>query len=169
MAATQTGNGKIFSFRLEGARDLDKALAELPKSMARSVLTRAAKKALQPVLEAARANAASVVGRKTGRYANSFYIGVTLTKRQRRAARKSGGLGDVNVYIGSSDRKAHLIEFGWEHDEAHPTLRPAWDANKAKVFQIFTEEIGKELMRAVRKQAIRGMKLTAAERRALIG
>ena len=151
--------GDFFSFRLEGARELEKALEQLPKAVAKTVLKKAAIKALAPVLAAAEANASSKVGRVTGRFAGSFKITTNLSKRQKREARRKGGLGNVDVYVGSDDPKAHLIEFGTSKMGPRPILRPAWDEKKNEAFEIFQKEVAAELEKAaanLAKKAIKG-------------
>ena len=133
------------------SKNLERALKRLPKAMGKSVLRAAAKKALRPVLTAAQANAP--VGR-TGRYKKSFAIKSTLSKRQRRGRAKLSR-GGVVMYVGSTDSKAHLLEFGTFKMRARPTLRPAWDANKHRVLAVLSDEIWFALARAARRLAKR--------------
>ena len=167
--ASKNQRGKFFSFRLEGARELEKVLEELPKAVAKQVLMKAGKAALKPVLDEARANAKTQVKRRTGRFADSFNISTKLTKRQTRLARRYGEKMGVDLYVGSTDQKAHLIEFGTSSLSARPVLRPAWDAYKQVVLDIFTLKIAEELKTAARRlasKALRG-KLSAKEKAAL--
>ncbi len=133
------------------SKGLEQALRRLPKAMGKSVLRAALKKAAEPVRAAAEAH--SPVGR-TGRYKKSWEIRSTLTKRQRRgqSARARGG---VIMYVGSTDRKAHLLEFGTIKMAARPVLRPAWDANKQRVLAVLSDEIWFALAKAARRLAKR--------------
>lgn len=162
-------SGNFFSYSLDGARELEKSLMELPKAVAKGVLRQAAQKAMRPVLDAALRYARSRVRVRTGRFANSFIINTKLTERQQRNARRYGGLGNVNVYVGSTDPKAHLIEFGTHDTPAHPVMRPAWEENKEEVFKLFCKNITQNLVKAARRLATRAIKgtLSAKERQSL--
>ena len=133
------------------SKNLERALKRLPKAMGKSVLRAAAKKALKPVRVAAEANAP--VGH-TGRFKKSFAIKSTLSKRQRRGRAKLSR-GGVIMYVGSTDPKAHLLEFGTSKMRARPTLRPAWDANKHRVLAVLGDELWFALARAARRLAKR--------------
>lgn len=162
---------EFITARLDGAKELEEVLEQLPKAMGKKVLRDAAKVALVPVLVDAMAGARQDVGIVSGKYRYSYTINSSLTSRQRRAAKAAGEGGNVDVYVGSNDFKAHLIEFGTRFMRAVPVLRPAWDANKDKVFKIFFDEIGGNLSKAAArlfKKAFKG-KLTAAEKAALRG
>lgn len=183
--------GDVFKFKIEGARELEEVLERLPISMGKAVLRAAARKALKPVRD--RAEELAPVGplqsrrgekKSAGKYKKSFIVSTTLNKNQQRAARKLGeSRHAVNVYVGSTDKKAHLIEFGTGQRvqrsgrrtgamprPANGVLRRAWDENLDKVFKIFSEEISKNLLKAARRLARKAIKgtLSAKERRALI-
>jgi len=74
----------------EGARDIERALARLPRAVSRRVARAAMKKALEPV----RATADAM----TGRF--SVAIGSTLEKGQRRGARADKAAGVMTIYVG---------------------------------------------------------------------
>ena len=139
------------TFSLRGAKELERALMRLPKAMGKTVLRAALKKAAEPVRAAAEANAP--VGR-TGRFKKSFAIKSTLSKRQRRGRAKLSR-GGVIMYVGSTDPKAHLLEFGTVKMRARPTLRPAWDANKHRVLASLRVEVWRALAKAARRLARR--------------
>jgi len=137
------------AFRVEmlGFRELEQALLELPKAVAKSALRQALKKAGQPVV----ADAQRKVPVLTGELLGSLDIRSTLSKRQRRGRAKAG---DVEMFIGPSWPKGahgHLVEFGTSKMAARPFLRPAWDANKERVLAA----IGKELWASIEKAARR--------------
>ena len=129
------------------------------------MLRAALKKAGQPVLKAAIAGAAV----RTGRFKKSFAIKSALSKRQRRGLR-GRSRGGVIMFIGSTDPKAHLVEFGTVHMSARPTLRPAWDANKQRVLAMIRDEVWFALAKAARRLAKRAAtgKLSASQTRGLL-
>ena len=57
------------------------------------------------------------------------------------------------MHVGSTDPKAHLIEFGTAKMSAQPTLRPAWDTDKKRVLNTFAREIGKNLEKLAKRLA----------------
>lgn len=174
-----------FGARLLGARELERALKQLPKAVSKSVLRSTGRKALMPVYATASATAPKgFKGRPL-----KVQIGSTLTKNQRQGRVKRGA---VEVFVGSSDREAHLVEFGTgpgvrvvkkkgselfgrrqphPGTPAKPFLRPAWDSNKDAVLQIFKREIWKSLSRAARRLAKRAEagKISARQMREIAG
>ncbi len=150
-----------FKFELRGVKELDHALAQLPKAVGRSVLRQALTRAAAPVVAEAEQNAP--VG-ATGTLQASITAKTTLTRSQKAQRVKAGA---VEVFVGSVDPKSHLLEFGTSKMTAQPFLRPAWDANKHLVARILAREIWAALARSARrlaKQAETG-KLSKASRR----
>jgi HK97 gp10 family phage protein len=137
---------ETFRAIFHGAKELEDALDQLPKSVARSVLVKAMMNAAQPVIHHARA----LCPVDTGDLAASIDVRTTLTKRQRRGR----GFRLPSVFIGPSWPKGahgHLIEFGTVKMRARPFLRPAWDAGKARVLDSMRREIWKALAAAARR------------------
>lgn len=138
--------------KIGGFRELDRALAQLPKATERSVLRRVAKLALEPVLERAK----QLVPVDEGRLRDSLVIGSSLTSRARRADKAEPREG-VRVFMGSASRNAVPREFGTVRSAAQPYMRPAWDSQRVTSAKIvFTElekEIKKAAARAARKKA----------------
>lgn len=179
-------------FHVEGLKELDAMLSQLSKSMAKTVLRNALKKAGAPVRDAA----AALAPVDDGELASSLAVSPKLKKSQ-----KPGGYRDrtaVNVYVGPVAKiapHAHLVEFGtgpralkksrkiyldngWVtlragqsvgQMPAKPFMRPAFDATKQQMLNILVKEIAAELVKAVkrlRKRAKTG-KLGSAQLRSL--
>jgi len=145
--------GETFRIELRGAKELERALRQLPKAVGKSVLRSALKKALEPT----RAEAERRAPRRSGRLAGSYVIKASLTKGQRRGRRRRPGA--VEISVGSTDPKAHLLEFGWKFAAPQPHFRPAWDANKYKAALTVEAEIWAALRKAAKRlhgQAARG-------------
>jgi len=155
-----------------GAKELENALNELPKSMSKSALRTALTKSAQPVVEAAK----RYVPVDTGELRDSITTGTKLTKNQRRFQLKVGG---AQIFIGASWPKgahAHLVEFGFmltghepskvriRHIPAQPFLRPAWDENKDQVLARIGGELWKALLKKARTLARKGAKGTLSKR-----
>ena len=112
--------------KVEGLRDLDAALSELPKiTTAKAVVRRVLKKAAEPL----RALAEQTAPRLTGALKISIVIGTKLTRRQARMARKEPK-SLTEMFIGTSNPAAVPQEFGTHDQKAQPFMRPAWQATK---------------------------------------
>jgi HK97 gp10 family phage protein len=176
----------MITAKVHGIEDVDRALSELPKSVASAVLRTALKKAGQPVAELAGAIAGTTT--HTGTFAKSFLVHTVLSKRQKRAKKLRGDAKQqATVFVGSTDRKAHLIEFGTAPHELiatdakvlasaeavygvagshpgtrpRPALRPAWDALQGAVLSTIGQEMWKAIDKARKRLARRAAKLAA--------
>ena len=129
-------------FKIEGLKELDLALSELPKATARNVLLRTLKEQGQPVADAEKA----LAPRLTGKLAMSPSVSTKLTRRQRKASPKES---PVEVYIGpTAHPKSQQTEFGNAHQAAHPHLRPAWDANVMRVLEGIKKSLAEQIEKA---------------------
>lgn len=146
--------------KVEGLRQLDAALGELPKATGRNVLRRALIKAGTPILDDARARAPV----DTGWLAGSHTIGSKLSRRQRAAARKdTKSFAEVHLGPAPSSR-AIVQEFGSETQGPQPYMRPAWDAGKRGALDIFKAELGAEIDKAAKRLAAKAARLAAKAR-----
>lgn len=140
-------------FKVEGFKDLEKTLMQLPKATAKASVRRVLKKAAQPIADAGRGNAPE----REGGLKESYGVGTRLTKRQRKVSQRES---EVEVFAGPNDPAAVQTEFGNEHQAAQPHLRPAWDAEKHKALDIIKEEawadVQKTVVRYQKRQAKRG-------------
>jgi HK97 gp10 family phage protein len=138
-------------FKIEGLKELDEALSELPKATARNVLLRTLKEQGQPIADAGEANAP----RLSGQLAESYTVGTKLSRAQKSKLKKESM---VEVYIGPTPHpKSIQTEFGNAHQAPHPHLRPAWDGNVMRVLEgiktSLAEQIEKARARLARKAA----------------
>ncbi|MCG7630544.1 hypothetical protein MHM88_22310 [Epibacterium sp. MM17-32] len=144
--------------KIEGAGDIERALAELPRGTAKGVMRRSMKKSLKPVVQAAQG-------------VSPFTIAVTskLTARQRREARGDRGRSKVVLYVGpvqpdgEDAPHAHLYEFGTGPRvqastgratgamPARPFLRPAWDMAQPIMLATLRREVWAEIEKAVER------------------
>ncbi len=135
--------------KLEGFRELDRALGRLPKATAKNVLRRVLKKAAQPVDDAA--SAAAPVN--TGVLERSVITGSQLTRSQRRGAVLSTSNYYAEIHIGTSLGRGMFQEFGTFKDAAQPWFRPAWEANKDAALTVIKVELGGEIEKAAKRYA----------------
>jgi len=149
-----------------------KTLRELPPEVVskrggpvRSALAKAARmmqKATQANLQAIidQPNEGEEVSKSTGLLKKNI-----VAKRGRLAGGEKGEMYSVRVqrksYPDSRGRRvttpqvARLLEYGTEKRQAHPFIRPAFDANKAQAVKIFVDEINKKLAGIVKKLAVK--------------
>ena len=141
-----------FTVRVDGLKDLEKALKELPQANAKAALRRTMKEAGEPVAKAAR----SMAPEEMGYLRESIDVSTKLSGRQRKLHQKQS---PVEMFIGPGpDAAAHLQEFGTGPGRlAQPFMRPAWDQNKEKVLDTIANltwiEIEKTAARLAKKAA----------------
>jgi HK97 gp10 family phage protein len=142
--------------KVEGFRELEAALADLPKATGKNVLKRVLLKAAKPIEDAARANAPKL----SGALERNVTTGTKLNRRQASMAKKLGKAA-VEVHVGASDPAGVQTEFGNEHQAAEPWLRPAWDAEADGALDVIKNELGTEIDKAAARAARRAAKRAA--------
>lgn len=147
--------------KIEGLRELDKALGGFTKTVAKNTLQRAGRKALEPVAEMARQLAPDDPKTQGNDLRSSIGVGTRLSRNQARQKRKAVKSGEAEkyfaeVYAGAGALpQAHLREFGLDGAAPHPFLRPAWDANKNRVLETIKADIASEIEKTAKRQAAR--------------
>lgn len=137
--------------KIEGLKELDRALGELPKSTAKRVLQKVLKDAGEPLAQAARAKAP----REKGFLIENIDVGTKLTRRQATLHKKQAkdDRAYAETFVGASDPAGMQTEFGNEHQEAEPWLRPAWDAKKDATLEQISNALWGEIERAAQRVA----------------
>lgn len=135
---------------VEGLSDLNDALAELPKAVARDVLVAVLTEQGQAIRDAGAALAPVL----SGLLRDSYTISTKLSRRQSSLNHKES---EVEVYIGPGPEVESIqTEFGNAHQAPEPHLRPAFDANVMKVLDgiktALAAKIEQSRARLVRKQ-----------------
>jgi len=147
--------------QIEGLRELEQALGELPKATARNVLRRVLMKRAQPIVDTARQlvpvdsgqlrdsiAVSTKLGTKAGKsgFAAAMRAGlgkeaaVQAMRDARRAARGQGSFAEVYVGPGRLPH-AHMVEFGTSKMTPRPYWRPAFDANKDGILDGIKEDL----------------------------
>lgn len=140
----------VNSVKLEGFKELDVALGELPKATARNVLRRVLRKAAEPVLAAMEAKAPRG---ETGRTAESLAISNSLNAANRRDQKREGK-AFAEVYVGSRrGSAAQFAEYGTVKQPPQPYLRPGWEATQDEALKTISEELGSEIDKAAKRLA----------------
>lgn len=148
------------SVRIDGLKELDAALAELPRATGKNVLRRVGIRALAPIV----ADAKDRVPVDEGDLRDSLKVTTRLSKRQQRMNAKAvaEGKASVNLFAGAAALPhAHLVEFGTVNMAPQPFMRPAWDANKDRVLQLIKDELGGEIEKAAARLARKQARLIA--------
>lgn len=138
--------------KVEGLRELERALSDLKVSTARNVGRRTLKQALEPMAEAARRNVAQD---RTGELRQS--IGVTTGRPKGRGYRRKDR---IEAHMGPGQQPQGIQEeFGNRKQAPRPFMRAAWDAGKRGALEgvksILRQEIDRAAKRAARK-ALKG-------------
>lgn len=153
--------------KIEGLRELDAALGELPKTTAKAVLRKVGLKALQPVADDARALAPDDPETGGNDLRSSIAVSTKLSPRQARLARSAVKKGEadksfVEVYAGAGPLPyAHLQEFGTVNHAAQAFMRPAWDQNKMKVLESVKDGLWGEIEKAAKRLAKKQARMAA--------
>lgn len=141
--------------KVEGLRDLERALGELPKSTGKNVLRRVGRAALASFDEAWRARAPHL----SGQLEESGGVGSKLTRSQRQAHERQSS---VEIFAGPGPQpQAVQQEFGNHQHPAQPFMRPAWDETKDQVLEHVKASLGDEIQKAAERLAKREAKKAA--------
>lgn len=160
----------MFRAELHGAKELEAALRELPKRIAKSTVRRALVKAAKPIADDARSRVPVV----SGDLHRVIQVSTTLSRRQRRSRARGAVKGQVDVYIGASPtRYAHLVEFGsgprrqrstgrfTGQAQPRPFLRPAWESGHRQALNSFARDLWIEIEKSAKRLARRQAKAAA--------
>lgn len=148
--------------KLDGFRELEKALAEVPKATGKSVLRRVGKGALEPMAQQAVGNAPI----DEGDLRASIAVSEKRTPRARtRTARqliggkwRSGPTTSIDIAMGPAGGRGALhyatfVEFGTVDTAAHPFMRPAWEAGKMRALDYVKSNLKTEIDKAAARHA----------------
>ncbi len=170
----------VKTIKIEGLKELDRALGELTKATARNVLKRVLVKAGEPIAQAAR-NLAPV---DSGELRDSIQVSSRIkntigaaefaavlraggTRQEAgaalRAARRSSGPGSfAEVHVGPAQAKTKadaikriVQEFGSINNPAQPYMRPAWAQEQNHALDIVKAELGGEIIKTAKRIAAR--------------
>ena len=141
---------------IEGLRELDIALGELPKTVAKNTLVRVGKKRMQPTAEAMRAKATGGNDLRS-----SIAVSTKLSPRQAALHRreiKSGAAEKqfAEVFTGAGPLpQAHLTEYGSVNNAPVGWGRSAWDETKGGVLPGIGADLWDEIQKSAARQAKR--------------
>lgn len=165
--------------QVEGLREMQDALAELPKRTSKAVLRRALIKGGKPIADAATANAPVLnnvlapsinvttkmpKGHNPGKAAFAKAMrsgaGVQAARSAARDANRVAPPAFAEAFVGPGRMpQAHMQEFGTETNPAQPYMRPAWDAQKGNALATVTRELVVEIKAAVERARRKALKV----------
>lgn len=139
----------IATFKIDGMKELDTALGELPKASAKAVNRRVLLKAGEPM----RARAEQLSPEDTGYLSRKVQIGRGLNKSERQRERKRNKKSFTEISLGPVTRAAtrFLKEYGTVDMPAQPYMRPAWDEHKMNALNTIRTELGKEIEKTAKR------------------
>lgn len=136
-------------FKLEGGREIEKALGELKPSLRKPASRRAMVKTLGPFDTSWREK----VRRRTGTYAESGGVGTKLSARQRAQHKKQS---DQEVFAGPGPlAQAIQEEFGNVRQAPQGDVRQAWAETKEDMPPALGRELWSEIEATARRAAKR--------------
>lgn len=155
--------------RIDGLKELDKALGELGKRVGKATLRKAIKAASVPVINDAQALAPVDDGTLKASIIAGTKLGKAQRKLQNKESRANGGKATAEIYIGPTAPHAHLVEFGTaphvlyrgiKHPgtQPQPFMRPAFEQNQEKMMEIMKQELIIQINKALARQAKRNSK-----------
>ncbi len=137
------------TFQLQGMKELEAALAQMPRATARSVGLRALKEGAEPIARAARALAP--VGE--GELVESIDVGTVLAPSQRA---DRGAVAPLEIHVGPGQQpQAITQEFGTYKEPAQPFMTPAWETQRVNALVLIGALLGLEIERAAARLAKR--------------
>lgn len=139
--------------KVEGLRELEKRLAQLPKATGKNVLRRTLKSAGKPIAQEANALAPDDPSTPGG-LSQSYAVSTKLNKNQKKAMRKAkADKAYVEVYVGTNDPAGVQQEFGNRNHGPQAHFRPAWDAKQGEALKIIKTDLGDEILKAAQRLA----------------
>lgn len=151
----------VVKVKIEGLRELEKALTELPKATAKSTLKRILLKQGKPVADTMRGLAPDDPVTSGKDLKNSIGVGTKLSKNQARLHRKAtkNDKDFAEVFIGAGALpQAHLQEWGTVDHGPQPFARPAWDQHQGSMLNGFKDDLWAAIKKSAAMVAKRAMR-----------
>jgi HK97 gp10 family phage protein len=141
-----------FTMKLEGLKEIDEALGDLPRATSKNVLRRTARKVLEPFAEDMRA----LAPHDKGKTRNSITVGSRLSRRQAAEYRKmfKDDRASIEMHAGPGPTIGAVTqEFGTVQHPPQPFARPSWDKNKGPAVTTIKQELWAEVEKAAKRHA----------------
>lgn len=162
-------NNSLLSIEIKGARELEAALMALGQDR---LIKATMRRALLEAAELAVPMAQRLAPKGTPpRMATKIQASTTLARRQRRGGRYRASVNTAYVWLGAGSRGPGVLqEFGTGPryqrktgkftgaTPASPFLRPAWEANKVEMLDLFADRLWVQIEKSARRLARRQAK-----------
>lgn len=135
-------------YKVEGLRELNEVLREIPKASGRNTLRKVLRKHGKPMAEEYRAG----VRVDEGDLRDRSGVGTRLTRRQKRQHKKmfASDKASVEIFVGAPGlTQAITEEFGTVDQAPQGTLRRVWDHWRGVLVGLIARDLGEELMKAL--------------------
>lgn len=166
-----------FKTRIEGLRELQAALQQLPKATSRNVL----KRTLTGMAELFVREAQPRAPEDTGVLKESVDMSQKLTRRQRAPSTRikmadgtyrSEAKTTVEMFVGPSAKGGQrapppsgvLQEFGTANQAPQPFMRPAWDLKKNDALEMAKRELAEQIDKAAKRLAAKAQRAASRSR-----
>ncbi len=143
--------------KIKGLRELDRALGELPKSVAKATLRRVLKEAAEPMARAAR----QLAPRDEYHLYESIDVSTRLNRRQSQIHRKEASKAFQEMFVGTNNPAGVQQEFGNSRHGAQPFMRSAWDAEKRPTLDRIANSLWAEIQKSAQREADKARRLAA--------
>ena len=143
----------IPTVKVDGIKELRRALDRLPKELQRASETTALREGMKPVLKTARGIAPNDTGllkKAIGLTVRKGKNGVTARVGARTGFKKEVKRNGKTVKADPS-KYSHLVEFGTSHSAAKPFIRPAVESNTSAISDGIAKGYEKGLEKAIAK------------------
>lgn len=146
---------RTVTIKIEGLRELDQALGQLPKATAKAALRRVLTEAAEPLARTAR----QLAPRDEFHLYESIDVSTRLSRRQRGLHKQETSPAFQEMFVGTNNPAGVQQEFGNRRHGAQPFMRPAWDSKKRDTLDHIANSLWGEIEKTaarVAKRAARG-------------
>lgn len=137
--------------KIEGLKELDRALGQLPRATAKAALRQVLRDAAEPMARQARQSAP----RDEYHLYESIDVSTRLSRRQRGQHREENQPTFQEMFVGTNNPAGVQQEFGNERHGAQPFMRPAWDAQKKPTLDRIANSLWLRIEQAAQRLARR--------------
>lgn len=140
--------------RIEGLKELERALGQLPKSTAKGVLRQVLRDAAEPLAR----NARQLAPKDEYHLYDSIDVSTKLSRRQRSLHREENKPTFQEMFVGTNNPAGVQQEFGNHRHPAQPFMRPAWDAEQQPTLERISNSLWLRISQAAARLARKASK-----------
>lgn len=140
--------------KIEGLRDLDRALGQLPKATAKAAMRKVLREAAEPMARTMR----QLAPRDEWHLYESIDVSTKLNRRQRGLHKQEPSPAFAEMFVGTNNPAGVQQEFGNDRHPAQPFMRPAWDGEKMNVLDGISVRLWGEIEKAAQRLARKAAK-----------